>query len=97
MSELADEIAATASSLGEVHVRALAAAYRNAGQFATAQAARARQAVPAPHHDTVDRLNLAWAAQPNLAGDAIAVALDDTDILKACAEIVGDDLRQRGL
>ena len=26
----------------------------------------------------------------------IAVALDDTDILKACAEIVGDDLRQRG-
>lgn len=87
MSELADAIAATANSLGEVHISALAAAYRIAGQFTTAQAANVKQAVPSPHYHTVDRLNLAWAAQPALVGDAIAVALESVQAAKRAADI----------
>ena len=87
MSELATAIATAASSLGEAHVRALAHAYRSAGQFMTAQAAKAKQAVPAPHHDEVDRLNLAWAAEPHLAGDAIAVALESVRAAQRLADV----------
>ncbi len=76
MKQLPDAIAATVGSLGEAHIEALAEAYRSAGSFTTALAAKARQAVPAPHHADVDRMNLAWAAVPDLAGDSIALALE---------------------
>ena len=76
MSELADAVAAAAGVLSDAHVKALASAYRSAERFSAGQAARAVQAVPAPHHDEVDRLNKAWATEPHLAGAAIAVALE---------------------
>ena len=76
MSDLADAIATAAGALGESHLSALADAYRRAGQFTTNEAAKVRQAVAAPHRDEVDRLNHAWACQPDLSGSAIALALD---------------------
>lgn len=87
MSNLPDAIAAIVGSLGEAHVRALADAYRSARQFTTAQAAAVRRAVPAPHHADVDRLNVAWAAQPSVAGDAIAVALESVQSARRHADV----------
>lgn len=87
MSDLPDAIAAIVGSLGEGHVRALADAYRSARQFTTEQAAAVRRTVPAPHHAEVDRLNLAWAARPSLAGDAIAVALESVQSARRLADV----------
>ena len=87
MSDLPDVIAAIVGSLGEAHVRALADAYRSARQFTTEQAAAVRRAVPAPHHADVDRLNVAWAAQPSVAGDAIAVALESVQSARRHADV----------
>jgi len=87
VSQLPDAIAAIVGSLGEPHVQALADAYRSARQFTTVQAAAVRRAVPAPHHAEVDRLNLAWAAQPSLAGVAIAVALESVQSARRLADI----------
>lgn len=87
MNDLADAIAATASSLGGAHVRALGAAYRAAGTFTPGHAATVRQAVPAPHHDEVDRLNHAWASQPDLDGVAIAVALESVQAAQRSADV----------
>lgn len=87
MSDLPDAIAAIVGSLGEPHVRALADVYRSAGPFTTARAAAMRRAVPAPHHAEVDRLNLAWAAQRSLAGDAIAVALEPVQSARRHADV----------
>lgn len=86
MSNLPDAIAAIVGSLGESHVRALADACRPAGQFTIAHAAAAKRAVPAPHHPEVDRLNLAWASQPSLAGAAIAVALESVQSARRQAD-----------
>ena len=55
--------------------------------FTTEQAAAVRRAVPAPHHAEVDRLNLAWVAQPSLAGDAIAVALESVQSARRHADV----------
>lgn len=88
MSDLPDAIAAIVGSLGEAHVRALADAYRSARQFTPEQAAAVRRAVPAPHHADVDRLNVAWAAQPTVAGDAIAVALESVQSARRHADVV---------
>ncbi len=76
MSELPDAIVTAVGSLGTVHVHALANTYRGEGPFTVSLANRARDVVPAPHHDAVDRLNAAWRATPNLLGDAIALAID---------------------
>ncbi|MGI8809952.1 MAG: DISARM system phospholipase D-like protein DrmC [Acidimicrobiales bacterium] len=76
MSELAAAVAAAASSLSDDHVRALAAAYRSAGGFSDGHAARARMAVPALHHREVDRVNRAWAGEPDLPGSALTVAFE---------------------
>lgn len=76
MSDLAEAIAELACGLGDSHIRALATAYRSAGTYTAGHAAKTRQAIPAPHHDDVDRLNSAWEASPNLDGTAIAVALE---------------------
>lgn len=87
MSGLPDAIAAIVGSLGEPHVQALADTFRSAGPFTTARAAVVRRAVPAPHHAEVDRLNLAWAAQPSLAGEAIAVALESVQSARRLADV----------
>lgn len=76
MSDLADAVAVVVDALGEAHVNALAAAYRSVGPFSSGGASNARDAVPAPHHDEVDRLNHAWARDPELAGSSLALALD---------------------
>jgi cardiolipin synthase len=76
MTELADAVADVAGGLGSTHVHALAAAYRSAGAFSSGHAAKVRQAVPAPHHAEVDRVNEAWALKPDLDGGAIALALE---------------------
>lgn len=87
MIDLPDAIAAIVGSLGEPHVRALVDAYRPAGQFTIERAATAKRAVPAPHHAEVDRLNLAWASQPSLAGSAIAVALESVQSARHQADV----------
>ena len=87
MSELADAIAATANTLGDEHIGALVAAYRAAGQYAVTQAAKARHAVPAPHFETVERLNAAWASQPVLSGDVIAVALESVQAARRTRDV----------
>ena len=87
MNALADAVAGVASALGDSHVRALAAAYRSAEHFSPDRAAKAKQAVPAPHHAEVDRLNLAWAAEPDLAGSAISVALESVQSAQRSADI----------
>jgi phosphatidylserine/phosphatidylglycerophosphate/cardiolipin synthase-like enzyme len=87
MRELADAIADVAGGLGEAHIRALAIAYRSAGVFSQGQAAKVRQAVPAPHHADVDRLNHGWAFQPNLDGAAIALALEAVESARRRADM----------
>lgn len=87
MSDLPDAIAATVGSLGEAHVRALIAVYRAAGQFTTVQAEAARRAVPAPHRGEVDRLNAAWASEHDLAGGALAVALESVQAALRLADV----------
>lgn len=76
MNALAEAVAAVAGALGDAHVRALADAYRSAEHFSPDRAAKAKHAIPAPHHDEVDRLNRAWATEPELPGIAISVALE---------------------
>lgn len=76
MSELADAVAATVGALGSAHVLTLAASYRDGGPYSAALAAKAKHAIPAPHHDEVDRLNAAWSAHPDLHGAALALALE---------------------
>lgn len=76
MTDLADAIATTVRTLGSAHSTTLATAYRGTGAFTPAGAAAARQAVPAPHRDQVDRLNSAWAEARDVAGSAIATALE---------------------
>lgn len=87
MSELADAIAATVGALGSAHVQTLAASYRDYGQYSATLAAKAKQAVPAPHHDAVDRLNAAWAAQPDLPGAALALALESVQASGRSADV----------
>ncbi len=86
MNALADAVAAVACALGDSHVRALAAAYRLAEHFSSDWAAKARHAVPAPHHAEVDRLNLAWATEPELPGIAISVALESVQSAQHSAD-----------
>lgn len=76
MTGLADAVATAVAALGAAHLDALAAAYRASGSYNPAAASKARSAVPAPHHDEVERINHRWAVEPNLPGAAIALALD---------------------
>ena len=73
MNELADTIAETLclGGLGDARPRPRRP-YRSAGAFNPGRAAKVRQAVPAPHHAEVDRLNHGWSLQPDLDGVAIA-------------------------
>lgn len=87
MSELADAVAATVGALGSAHVRTLAASYRDCGPYSAALAAKAKQAVPAPHHDEVDRLNAAWATHPDLPGTALALALESVQTAEHSADV----------
>lgn len=87
MSELADAIAATVGALGAAHVRNLASAYSEGGPFSVALAARAKQSVPAPHHNEVDHLNAVWSAHPDLHGAALALALEAVQAAQARADV----------
>ncbi|MGB3411189.1 MAG: DISARM system phospholipase D-like protein DrmC [Microthrixaceae bacterium] len=87
MSDLADAIAATVRALASAHVRALADAYRDCGPYSTKLAAKARDAIPAPHHGEVDRLNTVWAAHPELPGAALALALDSVQAAQRSADV----------
>lgn len=86
MSDLPGEVAKVVGSLGTAHLHALAAAYRGAGSFSAASAARARDVVPAPHRGTVDRLNAAWQAEPDLDGGAVALAIEATQAARDAVE-----------
>lgn len=72
MSDLPEAIASVAAALGQAHVETLAEAYRSAG----GEPDRVRQSVPAPHRHEIDGLNQAWAGHPEVAGSAIALALE---------------------
>ncbi len=87
MSELADAVAATVGALGSAHVRTLAASYRDCGPFSATLAAKAKHAIPAPHHDEVDRLNAAWAVHPDLPGAALALALESVQAAERDADL----------
>jgi cardiolipin synthase A/B len=87
MKEMAVAIADVVGGLGATHVSALAAAYRTAGTFSPGKATKVRQAVPAPHHADVDRLNQSWALQPNLDGVGIALALEAAESTLCRADV----------
>ncbi len=87
MTTLADAAAATVSSLSGAHVNSLAAAYEIADTYTAARASRTRQAVPAPHQHEVDRLNAAWAVQPEVPGAAIALALQSAQAALLRADV----------
>lgn len=87
MSDLADAIAATVGALGSAHVRTLAAAYQDSGPYSAALAAKAKQAMPAPHHGEVDHLNTAWAAHPDFHGAALALALESVQAAQGNADV----------
>jgi len=87
LSNLADAIAATVAALGSAHVRSLADAYRNCGVYTPGGSASAKHAIPAPHHGEVDRLNAAWADNPDLPGAALAVALDSVQAAQRVADV----------
>ena len=74
--ELADAVRRVACELGEVHVAALADAYRPANACTPAALAAARLAVPAPHHKDLERLHRHWAEEPQLPGAALSLALE---------------------
>jgi phosphatidylserine/phosphatidylglycerophosphate/cardiolipin synthase-like enzyme len=76
VSSLAEAIAATVETLAAAHLDALAAAYRTLGGYTQEGAAKARASVPAPQRDEVQRINDRWAARPDTAGAAIAIAFD---------------------
>lgn len=82
MSELAVAAASATGRLGTAHLDSLADAYRPAPGFSAAHATRARQALPAPHHDEVDRLNRAWSQNPTVPGSAVALALEAARIAR---------------
>jgi phosphatidylserine/phosphatidylglycerophosphate/cardiolipin synthase-like enzyme len=46
----------------------------------------ARNAVPAPQREDVDRLNAAWAGEPAVVGTAIAIALDSVQSARSLAD-----------
>lgn len=87
MSGLAEAIAEVASGLSDAHISALASAYQSAGTYSDGRAAQVRLAVPAPHHDDVDRLNRAWEAASRLDGSAIAVALEAVRAAQRSADV----------
>jgi phosphatidylserine/phosphatidylglycerophosphate/cardiolipin synthase-like enzyme len=87
VNRLADAIAGTVASLGDAHLRTLANAYRTEDRCSTAACTRAKRSVPAPHHVEVDKLNAAWASQPDLPGAAIAVAIDAVQAAQRIADI----------
>lgn len=87
MNELADAVRRVASELGDMHVAALAQAYRTVDSFTPAGLARARQAVPAPHHDELSRLHRRWSEEPQLPGAALALALESAQLAARNAEV----------
>lgn len=76
MSSLAEAVRRVATGLGDAHVAALAAAYRKAPGCSPTALSAARAAVPAVHHDHVDRVHKAWSGEPAVPGAAIALALE---------------------
>ena len=86
MSTLAEAAAGLAMLLGRAHISALAAAYRTAPGFSPSEAAKAKQAIPAPHHDAVDRLNRAWSNAADVPGCALALALEAAQTIRRDAD-----------
>lgn len=76
MSRIAEAVTSLAALLGVEHVNALGDAYRPAIGFSQSAATKAKQAVPAPHHDEIDHLNRRWSEEPGVPGAALALALD---------------------
>lgn len=87
MSGLAHAAAGVAGLLGAEHVGALAAAYRSAPRFSPSNAAKAKRAVPAPHHDEIDRLNRRWSEEPDVPGSAVALALDAVQAARSRSDL----------
>lgn len=87
MSEMADTVAATVGALGSAHVLTLATSYRDCGPYSAAHAAKAKHAIPAPHHHEVDRLNAAWSAHSDLHGAALALALESVLTARRFADV----------
>ena len=87
MTALASELAAVAGVLGDAHLRALVAAVRTSPGYTAAAAAAARQAVPAPHHVQVDRLNRAWAESADEPGSGLALALEAVQAARRLADL----------
>ncbi|MEI7546775.1 MAG: DISARM system phospholipase D-like protein DrmC [Actinomycetota bacterium] len=92
MNPLADAVVAIVEELGDAHVRSLASAYRSSSAYSPASAAAVRQALPAGHRDHIDRLNGAWAANPDAHGTSIALALETALAAKASAATVSVDV-----
>lgn len=76
MSVLAEAIRRVAVTLGEAHLLALADAWRSAATCSHATLTAAYQVVPAVHHADVDVIHRAWNAEPQVTGQAIALALE---------------------
>lgn len=98
MMELADAVGRVACELGAVHVAALADAYRPAQGCTPAALAAARLAVPAPHHEDLERLHRRWAEEPQLPGAALSLALEaarlavrNTDLPSVEVVVTGPD------
>jgi phosphatidylserine/phosphatidylglycerophosphate/cardiolipin synthase-like enzyme len=92
VSELPETVVAVVEDLGDAHVKALAAAYRCAPTYTPGNAATVRIAIPDGHRDHADRLNLAWAATPDIQGASIALALETALIARRIAATASIDV-----
>jgi phosphatidylserine/phosphatidylglycerophosphate/cardiolipin synthase-like enzyme len=87
VSDLANAVRRVASDLGDDHVAALSAAYRTASSYSATAVSAAKQAVPAPHHDELDRLHQAWSSDPAMPGSALALALESARLAVRRADV----------
>ena len=76
MSQLAEAVRRAAAALGDAHLASLSSAFEGQANCGPGALAATRSAVPAVHHDVVDRIHRAWTSRPSLAGAAVALALE---------------------
>jgi phosphatidylserine/phosphatidylglycerophosphate/cardiolipin synthase-like enzyme len=76
VTSLAAAVAQATATLAPAHLSSLADAYRKCGEYTESVAASVLRSVPAPHRDAVADLNAAWRESPDLAGGAMALALE---------------------
>ena len=76
MRTLAEAVRHVATELGDAHISALAEAYRTMPVCTPDGLALARSVLPAVHYAEVERLQRAWALDPQVPGPAIALALE---------------------